>query len=174
MAILLYEGRHACVAALKSDESLLICRNPQMCPEPEVTVIVSCVRGSHSKQGSMPMHNKSFRTARRAGVAAALLMGSCGLALAGPGGGGFHGGGFHGGGFNQGGFGSMHSSGFGHSSFGHSSGGFRHSSGMSRTAMHHSGPVGHHGVPQSSHHSHLASNGTPKGFSHGNASWKQT
>ena len=141
------------------------------------------------------MHKTSFRAAKRAGVAAAFLMISCGLALAHPGGGphggGFHGGygggahggfggGFHGGGFNHGGFGAMHNSGFGHhyssfghSTFGHSNGAFQHSSGMSRTAMHHSGSVSHHAARGSSHHTHLANSGTPAGFSHGNASWKQ-
>jgi hypothetical protein len=130
------------------------------------------------------MHT-SFRTAKRAGVAAVFLMIACGLAQAHPGGngGGFHGGfggGSHGGGFNHGGFGTMHNSGygqhyhgFGHSTFGHSSGAFRHSSGMSRTAMHHPGPVSHHTALRSSHHTHLAGNGTPAGFSHGNANWKQ-
>jgi hypothetical protein len=127
------------------------------------------------------MHRISFRTAKRAGVAAAFLMISCGLALAHPAGnGGGFGGGFHGGGFSRGGFGTMHNSGFGqhygssgHSTFGHSSGTFRHSSGLSRTAMHHSRPISHHTALSSSHHTHLANNGTPAGFSHGNASWKQ-
>jgi hypothetical protein len=79
--------------------------------------------------------------------------------------GGFGGGfGGHGGGFSHAGFGPSTHSGFGPSShsFSPRSSSMRPSSGLHHTVMRHS-PSAH-----SSHHS-----GTPAGFTHGKASWKQ-
>jgi hypothetical protein len=121
------------------------------------------------------MHKVSFRTAKGASITAAFLMASCGLALAGPGGG------SHGGGFGGGSGGGFHGGSFGHPTFASHQSMVRPSSGVSHTAMRHSSHVSsharlassHHTRLASSHHTHLASNGSPAGFSHGNASWKK-
>ena len=109
------------------------------------------------------MRNASFRTARHAAITVAILMTSSGLAVAGPGGG-FHGGGFGGG---------FHGGSFGHPTFASHQSTFGHASGLSHTAMRHSSHLSHHARLSSSHHTHFASNGSPAGFSHGNASWKK-
>jgi hypothetical protein len=99
------------------------------------------------------MHQTSLRAVRLVGVSAAILIISCGLALARPGG---HGGGSHGGGHHGG-----HGAGLSHGG-----------------AMHQRGHSGHHATANKSHNKHLAdkhrgNDGTPAGFGHGNASWKQ-
>jgi hypothetical protein len=114
------------------------------------------------------MHNLSLRSVTRAGVAAAFLVLSCGLALADPGGG-HGGGGFHGGfGGHGGGFGGFHGGGFGHGGFDTMDrGGFRMHSRSFGHSTHFAST--HH----TRHHTRFANNGMPRGFSHGNASWKK-
>src|SRR5215469_6098328 len=117
------------------------------------------------KKRSASMQKTSFRSARRAALAAAFLISTAGLALAG--GGGFHGGGFSGGfhgGFSGGsfghGFGAMHTSSFGHASLashssmpGRSVARASHSTMFHHTATH----MSHHTRLAGSHHTHLAS-----------------
>jgi hypothetical protein len=90
------------------------------------------------------MHQTSLRAVRLVGVSAAILIISCGLALARPGG---HGGGSHGGGHHGG-----HGAGLSHGG-----------------AMHQRGHSGHHATANKSHNKHLAdkhrgNDGTPAGF----------
>jgi hypothetical protein len=82
----------------------------------------------------------------------------------------------HGGG---GGFGGGHGGGFSHAGFGprtHSFGPSTHSRGLHSAAFRPSSGIRHGAVMRhspSSHSAHSSHSGTPAGFSHGKASWKQ-